>query len=415
MMKKIIGLLLLLVLMSPASYAQSQLVRGAVQTGRGVKAVRSAAEISKELAVLPAVERAFQRSLLAPVVTHPEVVTPQPGFAAAVQLALYPTNRVLTQKVVNRPLASIPYIKRIFQARPNGADPGPNKFSGTIVQVSYQGKKEIYGVIAAHTITSHVGERALGRLFTADIFVGERFISVPAEVVQVSAPNTLDLALVKFPAEVEAQLEPFEINPSEPNIGDIFQTQGFTHNSPVFLPDRTLMSENALYLRVEMELSPFERRGLCGAPVIEQGLLTGIHIGSTYGKAREPSYIGYATRAKFINTLVAAYHHDTAADIPFELAGQKIMNLKADEYISYVRLTASDESVVWYKMLESKFPSRTVEALINSFSPRYIDFVVSRVSWENNMLPEPDGLIGDQDPWYRYDLFTKQVRLRQRN
>lgn len=416
MKKRTAGWLLavLSIIWSPVT-VQAQLVRGGVSAGRAMGSMHAAARVSKELAVLPAVEQALKRSFPASAVASfpASAQFSQLTLPSTVLASVYPVNEGLAARFKRYPAAQVPLLHSIFQARPRGKHPGPNAFSGTVFQITHNGKKEIYGVIAAHTLADHVGDQALASVFTADLYTGEKFISVPAKVVQVSAPSTLDLALVKFPAEVEGLLRPFEIGHERLAEGDVLQTQGFSHNGPVFLPQRHLFGRKSLYFRVEMELSPFERRGLCGSPLLDkEGFLAGVHIGSSYGRQGEPSYIGYATRAEFVQTLVDAYHNGGQAPVPFELAGRKIMDLNVDEYISYVRLVDQDESVIWYQMILAKFPSRTVEEFINSFSPRYVDFVVSRVSWNGEVLLESHGLIEPEDVWYRYDLLTQQLHAK---
>lgn len=328
--------------------------------------------------------------------------------AAASHVPLYPTNDVLTRYFKMWPTEG-DFLKGVFQARPTGSM-GPNLFSGTIFKTVYNGKEEIYGVTAAHAIADHIGDPSLHRFFTADIYMDGKFLSVPAEIVQVSAPSTLDLALVKFPAETEAWFTPFDISMAEPAQGDDLQTQGFSINHVLYLPARSVLSKNLFYLRTEMELSPNQRRGLCGSPVVnKERKLVGVHIGSAPGKVREPSFVGYATQADFLRSLVQAYHRNGKASIPFVLAGKKVAELNVDEYVAYVRLLESDGSVMWYKMLLSKFPYREVEEIIKSFSPRYLEIAVGRVSWDGKLLTEEHGLIPADATWYRYDFRTGQT------
>lgn len=409
-MKRFIIFLLVCFFTVPAA-AQHQLLRGSRAVKNAEKVIQSSSRASDavskiyqsvERAALPVGQPAFQGTAVLPPAER--------NIESATKELFYPANRLLMQHFTMWPTPT-EYLGSVFQARPS-KKAGENMFSGTVFKTLYNGKEEIYGVIAAHTIADHIGDPSLERVFIADIFSDGKFISVPAEVVQVSAPSTLDLALVKFPTDVEDLLHPLVISQEEPLLGDLLQTQGFHINYPLYLPDRSLLSKNTLYLRAEIELTPQQRRGLCGSNVLnKQGELVGVHIGSNK-KKNDSNYVGFATRAAFLPVLVEAYHNNGRAQVPFVFDGKKILDLNVDEYISYVRLVAQDGSVIWYEMLLSKFPYREMEELVKTFSPRYMEFVVSRLNWNGEMLVEEHGLINPANSTrYRYDFRTKQLGL----
>ncbi|MBR4682595.1 MAG: trypsin-like peptidase domain-containing protein [Elusimicrobiaceae bacterium] len=406
-MSKSAILFLFLIFASSFLWAQGSLMHAPCS----LKGIETASKISN---------RFFEREIAQQIVFSPSTFVAYTGPAptqlaiqAATRVPLYPTNELLTQRFKMWPTHEN-FIRGVFQSRPENILPPrptgtkePNMFSGTIFR-AYDGK--IYGVTAAHAIADHIGDQSLQRSFTADVYVNGRFLSVPAEIIQVSAPSTLDLALVKFPPEVESWLTPFEISTAVPLPGDVLKTQGFSVNRALYLSERPLLSKNLFYLRAVMELSPTQRRGLCGSPVINaEGKLVGVHIGSAEGKKTESMFVGYATQAVFLNSLVQAYHNDGKLSVPFVLLKQKIVDLNIDEYIAYVRLLDADGSVVWYKMLTSKFPYREVEEIATGFSPRYLEIAVGRVSWDGKLLTEEHGLIPADATWYRYDFRTGQT------
>ncbi|MCQ2410909.1 MAG: serine protease [Elusimicrobiaceae bacterium] len=237
---------------------------------------------------------------------------------------------------------------------------------------------------------------------------------MPAKIVQVSSPGVLDLALVKFPANVERHLRPFELATHEPVLGENLRTMGFAGYVsfgtiwPIYLPDRSLLNKTSLYLRADMWLTS-QRSGLCGGPIWDKdGRLVGIHTGTTDGKTEDAPREAHATRATFINTLLDAYHNGGKATVPFELNGQKIVDLEINEAVSYVELLDEDEEVLWEWDVSSKFPYRKVEQKILEHQPRYVDLTTSVVNWEGNILvSRTKHKFGSVS--YRYDLLTGQT------
>ena len=391
--KRIAGLLLVLLgVLAQPGWAQSQLMRSSIAASHAMQTTRGAATSADMAATVTAPGGALAR-------------------AVAAQVPLYTEDKSLTRSWERySSLVPAQRLGGIFLARPSPqTDKKRNKFSGTIIKTVYEGKEEIYGVITTHSLVDHVGDPSLGPTFTAEVYVEGTFVSVPAKIVQISSPNVLDLALVKFPADVEGHLQPLEIADREALLGEELQTLGFGQHFPIYLPDRFLVNQTSLYLRTSIDLGAFDRRGLCGAPVLDKdGHLLAFHTGTTVGKTGEPVYVGHATRARFINTLLEAYHHSGKATVPFELHGRKMMDLEINEAVSYVELLNVKEEVLWERAVGSKFPYRKVEKKIREFHPRYIDFVTSLVNWEDNVLVSrtklPQGSVS-----YRYDLYTGQT------
>ena len=383
-----------------AQAGQGQLIKS------GTRAAFNTAQIVREMAVTPAVEKTFMRNF--PAFVPADISTPVTKTALTKTVAAYVPFHV-ENKLLNLHVKQSPYLlpvrqqlRGVFLARPAAWREQQNSFSGTIFKTQ---EGEIFGVIASHAIADHVGDPSLQRLFTADVYVNGRFVPVQAEVVQVSAPEGLDLALVKFQSRTERYFQPFELSEKEPQVGDIFQTIGFAGQFAIYLPGRSLLSKNTLYLRAGIDLGLSQRRGLCGAALLDkEGRLIGLHTGSTYGGVGEPNNIGYATGSKFINTLVEAYYNGGRATVPFVLNGQKIIDLDISEYVSYVKLVDAHGRVVEERAVRSKFSYREVEQMIRETHPRYMDFKTSAINWDGNYLRKKSGYVN-----YRYDLRTRQT------
>jgi len=283
-----------------------------------------------------------------------------------------------------------PLLRSTFQARQTGVD-RTNFFSGTVFKTVYNGEKEIYGVVAAHSIADSPSELALHRHFTADVYANGKFVSVEAEVVQVGAPSLLDVALVKFRPEDEVLFRPLEISEVPVRFGALLESQGFAGNSSVNIPGRYTLDVTPVSLRTTMPFARDERPGLCGSAVVDaDNRLVGIHTGSSYGRFSEQDDVGFATNAKFLNTLVEAYHNGGEAVFPFSLNGQKIVDLNVDEYISYVTLQDASGKNVWQKGFDSKFSYSKVKEALEIYAPRYIQLTVRRAHWDET---HPDVLV----------------------
>lgn len=280
-------------------------------------------------------------------------------------------------------------LRCIFQSRETTTQE-TNLFSGAVFQTVYNGRREVYGVVASHALES--GQFVLGKTFTADIYEGEgRFRSVPVQVVQVSAPSMLDVSLVKFRPEDEILFRPLTISPAPFLEGNTAVSFGFADRKLVEIDERTFRSATPLCRRTTMPYPRADRMGLCGSALVnEQGELIGIHTGSTYGKTSEQDDVGHATNASLLNVLVEAYHNDGQATFPLILNQQKVLDMRVDEYISYIRLYDENGKQLWQRGFESKFAYDNVNTKIAELAPRVVELTVRRVHWDP---AHPDNLV----------------------
>lgn len=289
-----------------------------------------------------------------------------------------------------------------------------NAFSGTVFKTVYNGEEEIFGVVAAHAIATSAAELALKRNFTMLFFDGENMMEVPAEIVQLSSPSMLDVALVKFSPEAEAMFQPLRISEVPVQVGDVLASQGFAGDIDVNIPNREITAVTPLSVRTTIPYARADRPGLCGSAVVnEEHELVGIHTGSTYSDEGAQFDVGYATNASFLNTLVEAYHNEGKATFPLIFNKQKIVDLNVDEYISYVALYDADGKVLWQKGFESKFSYSTVQKKIEELSPRSMTVTTRRATWDQ---AEPTVLFENHTAaWdtskvtYKYDFKIQQI------
>lgn len=269
------------------------------------------------------------------------------------------------------------------------AEKGIEAFSGGVFQTVYNGQKEVYGFITTHSLAEKPDDELeeenakyfLHRFFVLEMMdKHEVWHRIPAEVVQISFQNILDVSLVKFLPEHEALFTPLVLSNQIPRMGEILQSQGLSQYTEGYLPHRQVLEVSPLSLRTEMPWPRF-RMGFCGGAVVNlRRELVGVHIGSVAGPTPQED-IGFATHAQFLNVLVDAYHNNGKAAISIVLGGHKVMDLPVDEGIEWVNIYNERGQKIHGYLFDFKFSFSTVERLIKDYNPRYIQFSIGRLEW----------------------------------
>lgn len=342
------------------------------------------------------------------------------SFSSASSAAVLPVSpkilidkTVLHQAMLNRILnrTMIPTDMRIFQAVKTDS---PNvRFSGTVFRTSYNGKEEIYGVIATHIIPSFPKDIAFGihRHFTAVFYNNESVITIPAEVVAASPTSMLDIALVKFPTEYEKLLKPYDLgtlNPQQPLYSVGFNRTGIAH-----ITDRQILKITPSSIRTEMPVQRLYRPGLCGSAVLnEHNQLVGIHTGSgpQLDSQRDQAFV---TPANYLHILVEAYHNPEETLVPFYFTPNQSLNLRLDEHITFVSLLDDEGNTLWeYEVLSRFSHSQLENALHKYWNARFLDITTHKIQWTDDGLVLRTKLPIRISPSkaYIYDLEKKQLK-----
>ena len=84
---------------------------------------------------------------------------------------------------------------------------------------------------------------------------------------------------------------------------------------------------------------------------------------------------------------MAAYHGDVdKASFPFILGGDKIVDLRPDEFVALIALMDENGQIIFYQGTDYKFSySAVMEHLPKA---RYIGLDINHVFWKDNMLVE---------------------------
>ncbi len=281
-------------------------------------------------------------------------------------------------------------LKRTFRAHSSALEPDRNFFSGTFFKTQYQGKEEVYGVVAAHTLIDGASDEVLQRHFMAQVYMDGSFVEVPMEIVQLSAPGMLDVALIKIPEEIIPLLEPYTLGSPAMAGNEPFVSFGFVGNDLKQVENRYLINGRSVYsMRTMMPIALGTYVGGCGGPVeytdaAGNTLLIGIHTGSSGSIAVDGGNVGYATNAQFLNTLVNAYHQDAQAHFPLEIGGKHVMDLQADEYISAITFLDRKGGELATHQFVGKFSYTAVNRILEEYPVRTLELTVARIGWEED-------------------------------
>lgn len=267
-----------------------------------------------------------------------------------------------------------------------------NQFSGSLFRTVYQGKEEVYGVIATHALTplpstfkKHLyANFSLHRKFKLEVYTKEgTWLSLPAAVVQLGAFGMGDVSLVKIMGEYDAsQLHFFTLKTEELLPGDVVSSVGFIPGQLAYIPKREVLERSTISVRTTLPGSEEGLRGICGgAGFDEEGNLVFVHTGSNPSWLMQPPRIGYGTYAWFLNKLVEAYHNNGEAYIPFELNGYHITDLRVDEYVSSLSYFNENGDLLWHMKVPGKFSFRKAQQKLSNLSPRFAEVVIGRMKW----------------------------------
>lgn len=299
----------------------------------------------------------------------------------------------------------IPKDAYIFQAveSPKAAAniSGTNIFSGTVVSIPYNGKNEIYGVIATHAIAVSSNEKdALHKTFTAIVYKNGLPHEATVEVVAYSPKSMLDMALVKFPKDIESLLAPYSISEATPYLDNNLLSKGFTHSSAAAIPERKVVGVTPISIRTTISMPAEKRPGLCGSAVLnDKGELVGIHTGSIHHTEAPGKDVAYATHAHYLYKLVEAYHNNGVAKVPFYFDDKPIFDMDIDEYLTAGSLLDENQKAI-------------KNAIADKPEGRYLQLTTRRAQWDKDGLALIEGRTSSDHSiktTYVYDLKEQKL------
>ena len=290
-------------------------------------------------------------------------------------------------------------------------------FSGTVFQTLYNGKVEVFGVIPAHAIAySAEDPKTLRQEFKAIISMNGKQQEVPVEIVQLSSPLFLDLALVKFPKDILNFLSPLPLSQNPVKPSEVLHSPALEELGLPYVGGRVVQMISPMSLRTSITVAKEERAGMCGTPVLnDQQQIVGIHTGSTKGS--EDFYglgdVSYVATVDVLNSLVSAYFNGGMAKVPFVINGEKVADMNIDEHLVSFSLLDDKGNTLWNQEIKGRFSSLTFNKILSQNpQTRFLMLRTKRVFWDEtgSFITEEQGenLLGENR--YFYD-FKKHVPL----
>lgn len=234
-----------------------------------------------------------------------------------------------------------------------------------IFKTTYNGKEEVWGATAAHIA------KGMGKKLTLIFYNGDTKIIVPAEVVQYGPNMISDLALLKLPEKLPAEIVPLPLAQIPSTRGEAFISGGYSGHHFVYTGKQHLQKDNSRFLRTDFSVPLKHRAGLCGAPLLNaQGEVTGIHCGSVWG-----GDIAYAANTGVLDYLLKA-QHEGSADIPLVAGPLRLGFLKTTEHIHSVEALNARQQTIGRYDTENRLTQSTMLALLNQPEVRFLRFML---------------------------------------
>lgn len=273
--------------------------------------------------------------------------------------------------------------------------------TGFVFEEEYQDQKILWGIISEHAITGMAHKPDL--IFLVD---GEEW-SFKIDIVVRGNKEFADMALIRLPESLRPHVIPLQIAGFEPSVEQngvsfsYYNTGQFGASSlrkVLKVTPSRIISTYAFYN------SP--RIGSCGAPFLINGVVVGVHCGSSARKE-----VSYAVNARVIPSLLQAAHNNGVSLRHLYLNGNSVAALNIDEGVS--RITAFNKqkrlytknapvigSFVDYDHLEKTIPLQGVTDL-------YIDIATDNLFSTHPKFPD----LFRKIKTLHYNVLTQQAYL----
>lgn len=269
--------------------------------------------------------------------------------SAKTQAALAAPFKKLVKKIISQTPQAQPWQHSVFYIQPTHQT--PVSASGFVFQTQYQGRWELWGVIAAH-IYSRPGQE-----MELVFYNGKKPIIIKARVVLSAAPARLDASLLKLEATEEFLqfVHPLSLQTAAPSAWETFTCTGYSRQEPSVAANRRILLRTPSLLTTNYTIEPHKRAGLCGSPLLnKKGEVVGLHCGSFTESAlrsvpailppgqkiwpiQQPNQrVSFVIPAQRLLDLVQAYRNGGSLKRPLLWEGKTIAQIDIHEFIHSV-------------------------------------------------------------------------------
>lgn len=196
-----------------------------------------------------------------------------------------------------------------------------------MIEETYQGKKQLWGVAA-----THYG-------YEKPAIPATRFSYAPLTFSAQGNEGANDVSLFSIPEELTDVFKPLKLAPHAPQVGEELYSLSFFDKQFQYTPNRTVLEVTPQRIIVSGQIDrEICREGECGSPLINQkGEVVGMIVGVSYSKQ-----IGYALPVENIHDILTALHRQGRLYKPVLINGREITKLNINEAITQVTITQQD-------------------------------------------------------------------------
>lgn len=300
MLSRLACFLLLCALAAPAAWGQAPVL---LREGAKRAALQGIEKEAMEQAFLQAAEKAaLQQSFLRGV---EQTASESQGLLFAPQPAMEKSIFMVKKR-------------RFFKTVPFQA-------SGFVFEEEYNGKTYLWGVVAQHVI-NHTGPAP-----TVFFWVNGKEIKATVKVVAHGSRNFADMALVRLPESIRQHVVPLKLADLPPLPGQVAESYGFYESNFNHTESREILEVSPGRMITTFNFGSGPRKGACGGPLLANGVVIGVHCGSSRKKQ-----ISYAVNIHMINDLLAAARNQGVALRELKLKGKTIGTINIDQSITKI-------------------------------------------------------------------------------
>lgn len=231
--------------------------------------------------------------------------------------------------------------------------------SSFVIEEEWEGKKQLWGVTAAHI--AHLLE-PFPALWLQDQMLW------PIDFVALGNDGMADVALFPLPGDWPGDVMPLKLAEKDPELGEKTYSFGFFNNDFYLVPNREIKEITPNRLVTSLEFTTIHRGGACGGPLLNrQGEVVGIHVGSSDAKE-----VSFAVPVREVRRLLHAYRNKGRSTQTLMFNGASIGELNINESILRVRILTNgritkdfaalhQEKEIDYAHLETLFPGEQPE------------------------------------------------------
>lgn len=277
-----------------------------------------------------------------------------------------------------------------------------SKHKGSAFAVNIDG--HVWGVTARH-VMDDIGHTPFMTFPGPD----GKDVILPAVPSKEGSAAGADVALFEIPPQALEYLVPLELAEDLPGVYSTLSSFGFAHGNFLAQPVRKVLFASDYRILTEYVSFNSQGNGYCGSPLLLDGKVAGVHIGSlsaqkhssaswfanTLGTFNAPVHdLSIAVPAHWLRQLAQQAQGNAAQGTALVFNGLEISRLLPGEHIRFI-MQLRDGKRLWELPL---YPFMDYSHLENFFDVRPGDVFRMEVSKTNPNLP------GRRTVWYEWDM-----------